>query len=259
MDKFRDVVFNNKSFNKFGLYLTKDVLFDVFPESEFEFAEIENPINGDIIIDRKPFKNVDKVYVFKTFPNKIAFKNEKHFVTLLRNFLNTSRNDYYDLYDSNRKGYFCKAILKNISDFEKQYDGCYKISITFSCKPFWYSKLGQETIIKTGTNFSIELNNPEQFIAYPKLILSCSADGDSTSNGYTISFTHNGNNTLLVASHLKNTFTIDSENYYHSINNLRYLAGYEMPNLKPGITTISFSGTTGIDYALNIIPNWRCL
>ena len=274
MANFRDIVFDNKSLNSLGFFLKKETPIINFANKEVELKQVAGAINGEEPDNTSSFRNIEKVYNFKTIPSKIPYEEDK-FLKVLTDWLYSHYNEeYYKLIDTAKKGYFYKAFLKNVGELKKSYPGCYELTLTFSAKPYMYSIVGANEFTaesELGVTAGIELENPEIYNSYPLIkisrtdryperIRSCFVNVTTYTTGEPVS------KEIVISDLPYPEIIIDSElqNVYyetHALNNLiNFGSGAEFPVLLKGKNLITFEPTVASEtYTLTVIPRWRCL
>lgn len=264
MDNFRTIEFNKRNFKSFGFYLKKDVPLYTFPELNYEEATIAGAVNGVDLLGSFSEENIERTYTFKTIPSKIPYSEDK-FLKVFLDFVNTSRKGYKKLKDSAKPGYYCSAFLKSVGEIKKEFPGCYEISLTFSCRPYWYKENAEEVtqlFISPNEQKWIPLNNPERFSAFPYVKIERIYEGSETNNGVMI---YDGDTWFEVLS-IDGYIELDCEkkNAYKGStpqNQRTNILTYpEYPKLIAGNNTwfFNFKKSNGA-YRVTIKPRWRTL
>lgn len=262
MAKFREIEFNDRSFFDYGFYLKKGTPYIDYPELSYDVEEVEGAANGAELTGSLTAQNIDRTYTFKSIPTKIPHKNESKFLKVFTDFLMTSRDGYKKLKDSTRRGYFCYAFLKSVSSLTKSFDGCFEISVTFSCRPYWYREFEPiQKTMTTSTSRVIKLYNPEVYTAYPYIKVELQEEQATENNGLYI---NDGTNTFEVFD-IDGYIEIDSEkkNAYkgnlpkNSSTNLKDYPNF--PKLKSGENVLTFTLKSSGTYTITVVPKWRCL
>lgn len=265
MANFRTIEFNGRTFQSFGFFLKKDNDYIDFADLNVETKQVEGSLNGADLSSAVSEENIERIYTFKTIPTKLPYQNEAKFLKVFVDFITGSRNDYKILKDSARKGYYCYAFLKSVSSIKKQFDGCFEISVTFSCRPYWYREISDdiELVINNNPNpVSVPVYNPEKFTAYPYIKIQIeNPPSGVVNNGM---FIQNGTDYFDVIK-INDYIELDSEkkNAYKGTvgqNNFVDLLNYpEFPKIKPGQNTLIFTTHSNAKYTITIKPRWRCL
>ena len=244
--------FNGKSTSDLGL-IVQFIPSYTFPEREYETLHIPGR-NGDLIIDKGSFQNVEKTYsIAKVFkPGEKFISSANSIVSWLH-----SANGYARLEDSYEPDYYRMAMYKSDGEMNNYYDEATAIEITFECKPQRWLKAGEEQIIsKNGT--SLVLKNPTSFDASPVLKFTAPTTGDVT-----ITVGDNTMKLISIGDGETHTIIIDCENMecYDPNNNKLYnsklqLVSGSFPVLKGNINTeIEISNATD----LSVQPRWWTL
>lgn len=265
MANYRNIVFNGRSFHDFGLYLTNDVdYFDVILP-DINSTPIVGSTRGEAIQSLGRYKNKERTYSFKTIPSKMPC-DEELFIQMFNDFITSASSGYKKLIDSNRNGYYCEAFIKEISKIERVYKNCLKVSITFSCKPFWRNITGDTTIkhsdtLGTGEPIEFTVINPDKYTAYPKFTIN---NGTTNISGFILRVVNTtGIYTFTVPSVSKTSITIDSEklNTYSGSTPLNNQVSDDYLTLAPESNTVTFipTGLSSPDpWTVSLKPRWRC-
>lgn len=158
---------------KFGGISTRDLDLVIqsppaynFPEKDVEIQHVPGR-NGDIVIDKNCYKNVDRSYsvaaVFKSGTDFIS--NSEKIIQWL-----TSKSGYQRLEDSYDPDVYRLAEFKNDGSLVNYYDEATAINITFNCKPQRYLKIGENPIKYDGNE--IVIHNPTLMPSLPEIELS---------------------------------------------------------------------------------------
>lgn len=158
---------------KFGNISTKDLDLIVqappaytFPERDVEIQHIPGR-NGDVVIDKKCYKNVNRVYsiasVFRSGTDFIA--NSERLIEWL-----TSNPGYQRLEDSYDPDVYRMATYKEGGSLVNYWDQATALNITFECKPQRYLKVGEIPVEFTGN--LLHIYNPTLMPALPMITIS---------------------------------------------------------------------------------------
>lgn len=238
--------FNNKKLSDIGAVINDKPSY-VLSVKELDFTALPYK-SGDIITDKKRFKNLSISYKVSSYPLFCSY-TEQEFVKVLSEWLLTSY-DYTILRDTYNPGYFRKAVCTGISNPVVEASNIVQTTVTFNCDPFLYSNSGLRTI--TINSMSAQFKNPEKWDSEPIIKLNGLGDFIITINDDTITAKLNGSE-----------ITIDkpNENVYDSngISCNDKVTAIRLPYLKPGINTIAAATENGSNFSAKIIPNWRRL
>ena len=238
--------YNGRSSAEFGLHIEKKDVFSA-PEYDAEFISIPGR-SGDIINPNRRFANIKVIYtVF------LARKNTAALAAVLRDikgWLYSEPDRYHEITDSYDAEYFRYGVISGNLDIEEQLNKIGSFTVTFNCKPFKYSFVGQETLAVDASELTI--TNPTAFESKPNIKLYGSgavtlnvSSGNSTSS-WTISAI---DEYIEIDSELMNCFK-------DTVLKNDTVKGTEFPVLKPGTCTISCTGNVT---RIEVIPRWCCL
>lgn len=262
MDKFRDITFNGRTLHSFGFFLKKGTPIIDFPPREVSTTLIAGSVVGDAITDKGTYGNIERTYSFRTIPSQMPKAGEGEFLKSFIEWAKDNRDSYGKLYDTARRGYFCNAFLKEITDFQKN-GKFYDVTLKFSCQPYWYLESGMDTIKKISPStspFSFDLVNPESFTSYPYFKLSFSS---ATVSAPTVTLTVNDNS--LVLTGITDYIEIDSEimqvfkGNVPKNNVLSSTSIPKLPEFKSGINEITITPTDPARWTVECVPRWRCM
>lgn len=260
-----NMIFNGFSIKDYGIVVQTFPTYE-YPENSYEMLHIDGK-NGDFILDKKSFKNVDRTYYLAAAIN-LGSTFSKNVNKLISSF--KSVNGYGRLEDSYEPEYFRLATFKDSGEVKNALNEAYTLEAIFECKPQRFLKSGEvskeQLYPMSGSN--IIINNPTKFISEP--LIEFEIDPSSVI----------GNNALLEIDHIVNgepvattdiildkTLTsgvIDSEikdclNYESGIayinNRVELTNGF--PLLYPGKNTIHVN-STGFT-KIKITPRWWTL
>ena len=233
------IVYNGVSSEELGIVVETAPNYEI-AERDYDVISVPGK-NGDYVIDRGCFKNVDRVYNIAFAETIGDFAGS---ATLIAEWL-YSGYGYKRLEDSYEPDYFVMARVSNEHTIHNILQQAGRAEITFNRKPQRYLKIGEHTT-KINVNGS-RIINPTSFDSDPLIKVFGSGSG-------TISI---GNKTIQI-SNISDGLTIDCEMqevYLGSTNynqNVNYM-NYGFPKLKPGRNIINFSG--GVS-RVEIIPRW---
>ena len=238
--------YNGRSSAEFGLHIEKKDVFSA-PEYDAEFISIPGR-SGDIINPNRRFSNIKVTYtVFLSRKNAAALSAV---LRDIKGWLYSEPDRYHELTDSYDAEYFRYGVISGNLDIEEQMNKVGSFTVTFNCKPFKYSFVGQETLAVDASELTI--TNPTAFESKPNIKLYGSgavtlnvSSGNSTSS-WTISAI---DEYIEIDSELMNCFK-------DTILKNDTVKGAEFPILKPGACTINCTGDVT---RIEVIPRWCCL
>jgi len=217
---------------KFGDKSTKDLDLVIqsppsytFPEKDVELQHVPGR-NGDIIIDKKCYKNVERSYsvasVFK--PGTDFISNSEKIIEWL-----TSQPGYQRLEDSYDQEVYRLAQFKNSGSLTNYYDEATALNITFDCKPQRYLKSGEVKQEYTGN--TITITNPTAMTSLPEIELSnFDVDADHILMFTIENYNHDVESMVIISvPNLYDLMIIDSENqvvYNKDGDNITNLSEY---------------------------------
>lgn len=256
---FHDIFFNGKSLADYGVHVSGDGVFNS-PEKDYESVEVPGR-NGDLHISNERFKNVDVTYkafiIGDDYPSNYGEDNYDDarsnkgidFAARMRSLRAwlLYPNGYARLEDTYHPDEFRRAIFKGPITTEAQYLQAGEFDLTFNCIPQRFLKSGEFPI--TISNGSV-LFNPTLYTARPNIRVYGKG---------TLVFTDNNDyqTAITVTSNPNAYMDIDSEisdAHYGTTNCNGYIAfsTLDFPTLKPGTTTITYSGFSKIE----LTPRW---
>lgn len=203
--------------------------------------------NGVILSPLSTFENVDIYYKVRVF-GVLSNMSMDALCGRLSAWL-TSKIAYKNLLDSYRPGYFRQGFVKNALTIEKQFREVGDAKITFSCKPFLYSDVGQ-----TPVSFSApsDIVNPEAFPSTPLIVVHGSGAGSVTIGGTVVTI-NAMDGELYLDSDTENAYSLSAG---VPVNQNGSIYAPEFPRLQPGENSVAWTGgVTGLE----ITPRWWTL
>lgn len=194
--------FNGRSSLQYGIQVEHYPDYDV-AEHEYEIIEVPGR-NGDVIIDKGSFKNVDRTYELAT-----GSTSKDSFIFLMKQFVNWlhSASGYARLEDDYEPEYYRLAVFKESINITNLYNQAGRASVTFSCKPQRFLKSGDITHTFNRPNQTTFINrtifNPTEFPSKPILCVYGGGIGTLMVNGTPINFSFI-HPTLDVSSTMRN-------------------------------------------------------
>lgn len=161
----QNIKFKDKYLSEFGCVILEPPTRS-FPVREVEEVEVPGR-SGNLIIDKKRFKNISVTYKISTVPTLMEYSFDET-ITRLKKWL-LSSVEYGKLEDTELLNGFYMAYCSEISNPVTDFDDVAEFNITFNCKPLFYINYGQKVITHTETYFN--LFNPGTYTALPKIRL----------------------------------------------------------------------------------------
>ena len=243
------IAFNGHSSDEFGLEV------ETFPD--FDMAQREYDIihvpgrNGDIVMDKKTFKNVNRKYKVNIAAGSSSLDTT---IRAVASWL-YSPSGYARLEDTYEPDYYRLALYGESLSFKNLYHEAGTATLTFNCKPQRYLKTGEDTVTFSASGSIV---NPTEFEALPiikvYLVNRQSASGEIAIGSHV--FTINAVEDTSVDAY---SITIDCElqecaHGVHNENSRVVFGNGEVPCIAPGENAITFSTST--ISKIEIIPRW---
>lgn len=202
--------------------------------------------NGDVILFRDSFSNVDRSY-------DIAFGSHKLVHSEMARAVSEwlySASDYVELYDSYEPDLYRMAVYEDSTDLENILNHLGRATITFNCKPQRFLRSGNWPVTFTVTGGT--LRNPTRYTALPIVKLVTKGDCTLTIGDYTCNI-NGAVGTLILDSEMQDVY--DDTRIPKNLN--QYVTTTNgFPKLEPGLTTVSFtSNITKVE----VVPKWWTL
>lgn len=238
--------YNGRSSADFHLHIESKSIFSA-PAFDLSFQSIPGR-NGDLLLSNNRFANLPVSYT--AF---VARRNVQSLADTLRQvkgWLYTQPDRYHPITDSYDPGFARYGVIKEGLDMEEQLNRLGLFTVTFSCKPFRYSLVGNEPVTLAASGGV--LHNPFPFASRPYLRIEGSGGG-------TLTIQSSGGNHVWTFSEIDGYVEIDSEqmNFYKGTQLKNHtVTGDGFPVLQPGENVLSCSG--GIT-GLSVTPRWCCL
>lgn len=238
--------YNGRKSSDFGLHIENKNIFSA-PAFDLSFQAIPGR-NGDLLIPNNRFANVPVSYtVF------VARQNVQSLADTFRGvkgWLYTRPDRYHSITDSYDPDFTRYGVIKEGLDMEEQLNRLGLFTVTFSCKPFRYSREGEASVALAVSGGV--LHNPFPFTSRPYIRIEGNGSG-------TLTVQAAGENHTWTFSDMDGYVEADSEqmNFYKATQLKNHtVTGSGFPLLYPGDNTLSFSG--GIT-GLAVTPRWCCL
>lgn len=233
------IVYNGVSSEELGIVVETIPNYEI-AERDYDVISVPGK-NGDYVIDRGCFKNVDRVYNIAFAETIGDFAGS---ATLIAEWL-YSGYGYKRLEDSYEPDYFVMARVSNEHTIYNMLQQAGRAEITFNRKPQRYLKIGEHTT-KINVNGS-RIINPTSFDSDPLIKVFGSGSGTISIGNKTIQIS-NISDGLAIDCEMQEVY-LGSTSYNQNVNYMN--DGF--PKLKPGRNIINFSG--GVS-RVEIIPRW---
>lgn len=243
--------YNGQNIKDLGFAL-KDKPSYVVPPRDISFLNVIGR-DGDIVIDNGRFENISTSYDIFSIPSRVV-GNDCDLIHKLIYKLTPVDGKYQKLYDDYNPGYFTRAICTKVGKISNPYKNLISCSVTFDRIPYWYSDLGQKSIIFSpiAVNDIYEIFNPEFYNAYPTIRIY-------GSNSAKISMYINDVQYAVTSIDTYAEINCETGNTYNDAGNLNNHVNFDYaPYFKPGKNTIRISAMSNIT-KIEIIPRWRRL
>lgn len=229
----KKLIFNGKSSEDLGVVIQNTPNYS-YPERDIETTHIPGR-NGDIVIDNKCYKNIQRQYNLAKCNfqiNGFSYNTES-----LVSWLTEPRGKYCRLEDDYDPEVYRLAYYNEGTSVVNYFDQALAVSVTFNCKPQRYLKSGEIPIRYTGNEAIIV--NPTVYDSLPKIKME--GIPNDQSKVYLITILDNDGNETSSLSFSKidnGYFYIDSDtqNCYDDLGDINEkvgLNGNEFPILKP--------------------------
>lgn len=192
--------------------------------------------NGDLIIDNGRYENITATYT-------VAVMGDVPKNTNRLKYLLYSQKGYQRLYDSDRKGFYRKAVFHDGFDITGIDNG--KCRVVFDCKPLLYDINGDVGVSIT-TDGSI--TNPYYESSRPMIAVNGTGSGTVSIGSQTISISDIGDGIIIDCE--------AQEVYNSSMMNKNSVVNTADIVLLPGVNSVAFSG--GVT-SITITPRWVTL
>lgn len=230
----------DKQSSDFGLRIEEGISFDS-PEIDLEFVEIKGR-DGDVPIDNKRLKSVNKAFPVTMFPIPDKSLNEQ--TTDISNWLKSSKA-HTVLTVANEPLYCYLALYHeqySIEQFLRYYG---RAVLNFKIMPYKFLKTGREEIT-LGTDIINPTNRPSR----PKITIK--GTGNITLKiGESLWEFKNVSGGIIVDTLLDVVTTLDGKNLAWDKT-----ITYPLPKIAPGKQLVTKTGTIT---DIKIIPNWEVI
>lgn len=230
------ITFNGVDSSSFDMVVETPPNYEI-PEKVYSITQVPGR-NGDIIIDTKAYKNVDRKYDIAIGARGAKFAS---LASKIAEWLQ-SGNGYVRLEDSYDPDVFMLALYKDGLEILNILQQAGRASIAFHRKPQRFLKSGEKPIVFTSGG---TLKNPTQYQSLPRIKIYGSNSGSVKIGKYEIKIEKIIDH-VIVDSEIGDAFKDDSS------SNLLVELVNGFPKLE-SVNEISFSG--GIT-KVEIIPRW---
>lgn len=250
----KNLNFNGQGLNEKGFAIKAPPPYKV-AERDMTFNSV-TARDGDIILDNGRYKNVDISYDINSIPHLVPYYDTESLRRELIDWLAPNDGDYKILRDDYNPGYFCKAVCKEIGEIKSSFNKHLDTTITFNRQPYWYSDLGQEQIILSGSGITHKIHNPENYTSQPLIRVY--------GKGSVVLMVNKENFIINIPTSMEYV-DLDTELqaiFNGQVNCSNYVSFDYMPVLKSGDNTIygtAYASSTSVFNKVEIIPRWRRL
>ena len=212
---FNTLTFGGVNSGDYGIYITGDAVYNA-PEKNVTVISVPGR-NGDIVIDKGNFKNIEVTYNAGTFG-----EDQADFRTRLGRFRNAlkSQNGYQRLSDTYHPDQYRMATFVEAFEVEAEPRIAGEFDLVFNSKPQRWLTSGETatTVADGGT-----LNNPTLFSSEP--LLAIKGSGTVGFNGYEINVINpDRGDVMLVDPTIYTPSGSDDPGIYLDINNVNAAA-----------------------------------
>lgn len=193
--------------------------------------------NGDVVIDNGCYENIKATYTVAVMGN--VPKNTDRLKYLLY-----SQKGYQKLYDSDRKGFYRKAVFVDGFSISGVEHG--KCVLTFNCKPLLYDINGDIPVVFSTSGGNIK--NPYFEPSSPLIHVEGSGAGSVAIGNRSINISSIGGG-IYIDTELQEVYNSSKENK-NSVVNIADVS------LLPGNNQVAFYG--GVS-SVSIVPRWVSL
>ena len=235
------IYYNGKSSEEFGIVVEATPNYEI-PERNYEILSIPGR-NGDVVIDKGNYKNVDRSYDIAIIAEEGSFPFSAF---KMASWLHSGFG-YCRLEDSYNPEIFMMATLQSSVNIANILQQAGRATITFNRKPERFLKVGEVPIlIEAHQAGGYDICNPTAFESKPLIIITGSGNGYVNIGNHRITLDNAGNE-LYVDCEIE-------EAYYNDVNmNSHVNYTNDFPKLSTGVTNVSFGGGVG---TVTIIPRW---
>jgi len=243
------ITFNGHTSAEVGLEVETFPDFDM-AQKEYDVIHVPGR-NGDIIIDKKTFKNVARKYKVNVAAGSSGLDKT---ISAVVSWL-YSASGYARLEDTYEPDYYRMAMCDNLGTFQNLFHKAGTATLSFDCKPQRYLKSGEAAVSFTASGTIV---NPTAFESSP-LIKVYLTNRQSASGEIVI-----GNHTFTIqasedTSSDEYVIDVDCElqeamHGLHNENSRVIFGNGKAPRIAPGENAVEFSTST--ISKIEIIPRW---
>ena len=235
------IIFNNQNSRDLGIEVECPPVY-VSPEKDYDIIHVPGK-NGDVIIDKGSFKNVERAYKV-TFSS--AHNNFTYISNLVIGWLHSS-SGYAVLEDSYEPEYYRLAMYKDSCSIENLLGQAGTSIISFDCKPQRFLKSGDKKIeiIEPCTIY-----NPTRVASSPIVTVKGDGNGILRIGKYLVTLRLHSGTPLTINSEIQDVYA-GSTNQNGSV-----LMSNGFPKLESGNNEIYVSKAIT---SVEVIPKWWTL
>lgn len=248
-------IFNSQDSRNYGVYISGSGTFNA-PARAYEMVSVPGR-NGDLIISQDRYINTDLTYpAFIGDPFNTDVQSFRNFLMSVGSYARLSDTYHPDEF---RAAYFADGL--DVSPTNTLKGG--QFDITFNCKPQRYLVSGETAVEVTSGN---ALTNPTLFNARPSIVvqgygtLYVGSDKITIADMYPsividseILDCYANSGLPLVNSAIVGAAILGSSGYMANANAAVTFDSGDFPVLKPGSTTITYSGAIT---KVTVFPRW---
>lgn len=241
------VIFNGISSADYGIQVEHPPDY-AFPQRDYEITHVPGR-NGDIVLDKGSYQNVDRSY-------EIAIGNEKLAFVPMANTISEwlhSASGYAKLEDSYEPDYYRMAMYEEAGSIENILFHAGRATINFNCKPQRYLKSGDDKI--SIVSYPKIIYNPTRFNSLPIITLYAKGNVTLTIGEYIV-------NISLSTSYQYLTIDSEIQDCYYGTKNMNSYVTFKsgFPKLVPGENRVTRTlGANGGMVGSTIVPKWWTL
>jgi predicted phage tail component-like protein len=236
------IEFNGISSRDLGIEVETFPTYDT-PEKEYQVTHVPGR-NGDLLVPTGTYKNVPRSYKVSmaTYDRVEYYKMMNKIAEWLY-----SSNGYARLEDSYTPEYYSYAYYDKSISIENLFNEAGRATLTFTCKPQRYLKIGEYPISFTSSG---TLHNQTDEIALPVLkVVTNNTQGAVGIGNQSITIKAGaGTNPIIIDSELQDAWSgATNKNSYIVLTNGDFIS------IKPGNNAVTLSG--GIQ-SVEVTPRW---
>lgn len=255
------MIFNGFSTVDAGVVIQTPPVYE-FPSRRSEVIQIQGK-NGDIIIDKNSFNNVNREYNLAS-----VFRKNDSFIGNVRVLVDwlSSVSGYARLEDSYEPEYFRLAMFREGGQLPNFYDKATAMIVKFECKPQRFLKTGEVSMEFTRSTHSDsnfhKIENPTKYLALPEINVTGGVVSIELRSGDDYNNPNNKTIITVIDNTILEKVTIDSDiqDVYtaSSFLNNKVEVTNGFPKLYPGNNWIKITYLSS-DTVVTIKPRWWVL